>query len=204
MIRAGTIGKIYGLELHIIADQTRLTSADYQKSWQTHKDRSGGGHLIWLGIHWLDLAMFLEGSPIQEVAAFIANVGGQPIDIEDSAAVTMRFGNGTLGTMTSGYYIHKGYHTHIKMWGSKGWLQMEPRGETPLWWQTPYDATQKEIQKYTGPKTPTGYPPFVRAVVRACAGLQEAPISNAESLRALETVFACYRAAETGQRQKVG
>jgi predicted dehydrogenase len=203
MIREGLIGKIYGQELHIIADQTRLTKADYQKSWQTHKDRSGGGHLMWLGIHWLDLAMFLEGSPIEDVSAFVTNIGGQPIDIEDSAVVTMRFGNGSLGTMTSGYYLDKGYHSHIKIWGSKGWLQLEPRGETPLWWQTPYDSAKPGIQQYTGPKTPAGYPPFVRAAVRACAGLQEVPITNDESLYALKTVFACYRAAETGQRQKV-
>lgn len=203
LLRAGTIGKLYGLEMHWIADQTRLRDPAYHRGWRAQKARAGGGHLIWLGIHWLDLAMFLTGEKIEEVAGFTGNVGGQPLDIEDSSAVAMRMAGGSFGTFTSGYYLDKGYHSHIKLWGSQGWMQLDPRGELPLWWQTHADSAKGEVQKYTGPKTPTGYPPFVRAAARACAGLAPVPITNAESLYALEVVFACYRAAETGQRQRV-
>ncbi len=49
-------------------------------------------HLTWLGIHWLDLAMYVTGSRITHVAGFSGNVGGQPIDTEDSAAISLRFG----------------------------------------------------------------------------------------------------------------
>ena len=37
----------------------------------------------------------------REVSAFTVDVGGQPVDIEDSAAVKMCFDNCTLGTHTS-------------------------------------------------------------------------------------------------------
>ena len=56
MVADGVIGKIFGLEMHLIADQTRLTRPAYHDKWFAHKDRAGGGHLIWPGIHWLDLA----------------------------------------------------------------------------------------------------------------------------------------------------
>ena len=115
------IGKLYGLEMHLVADQTRLTRQTYQQQWFAQKHRAGGGHLIWLGIHWLDLAMHITGSSITEAAGFTANIGGQPIDIEDSAAAAFRFDNGVLGTITSGYYLDKGYHSHIKIWGV-GWM----------------------------------------------------------------------------------
>lgn len=46
--------------------------------------------------------------------------------------------------------------------------------------------------------------PMVKACVRASLDLQPPPISGAESLHVLKTVFACYRAAETGRTQKVG
>ena len=44
-----------------------------------------------------------------------ANVGGQPIDTEDSAVVALRFDNGMLGTLTSGYYLDRGYHSLLKI-----------------------------------------------------------------------------------------
>src|SRR5581483_1794834 len=65
IVREGKIGNVYGMELHLVADQTRLTSLAYHKSWFAQKARAGGGHLIWLGIHWLDLAMFITGSAIR-------------------------------------------------------------------------------------------------------------------------------------------
>ena len=48
LIQSGQIGKIFGCELHIVADQTRLKSSTYHQSWFADKARSGGGHLIWL------------------------------------------------------------------------------------------------------------------------------------------------------------
>lgn len=200
LIQEGKIGRIYGLEMHLIADQTRLTRPAYHESWFARKERAGGGHLIWLGIHWLDLAMFLTGTRIAAVSGFQALVGGQPLDVEDSAALTFQFENGTLGTLTSGYYLDRGYHSHLKIWGSRGWLQIEKHGGTPLAWYS-QDEPKPQVHRLEAIDGPSGYSPFVRACVRAAAGLEEPPLTTRESLRALETVFAGYRAAETGQRQ---
>ncbi|MFH1921123.1 MAG: Gfo/Idh/MocA family oxidoreductase [Planctomycetota bacterium] len=204
LVRAGEIGRIFGLEMHLIADQTRLAGAAYQASWYAQKARAGGGHLIWLGIHWLDLATYVTGSKIREVSAFTANVGGQPVDIEDSAALTMRFDNGTLGTHTSGYYLDRGYHEHIKIWGSSGWMHLDLLAAVPLTWCGTKGERASQVQEFESPKGPTGYPPFVRAAFRACAGLQDPPITAVESLDALANVFAAYEAAKSGQTQRVG
>lgn len=203
LLQAGTIGKLYGLELHLIADQTRLKQPAYGMRWVAHKDRAGGGHLIWLGIHWLDLAMHMTGSKIVEVAGFTGIVGGVPLDVEDSAAMALRFDNGTFGTITSGYYVDKGYHMHLKFWGSHGWIQMDPRGAVPFTWYSTKEPDPKP-RVYDGPTQPTGYTPFVEAAVRASAGMQEPPVTADESLHVLRTVYACYEAATTGRTQKVG
>ncbi|MCY4588636.1 MAG: Gfo/Idh/MocA family oxidoreductase [Bryobacterales bacterium] len=202
LIQQGKIGKIYGVELHLIADQTRLTRPEYHERWYAQKARAGGGHLIWLGIHWLDLAMFLTGLRIADVAGFAGNVGGQPIDVEDSAAVALRFENGVFGTIISGYYLDKGYHSHIKIWGSEGWLQIERHGGLPLQWYSQGEEQPRvhRVEIFDGP---SGYTPFVKACVRASAGLDRAPLSSDDSLRVLKTVFASYRAAETGRRQTI-
>ncbi len=203
LVHTGRIGKVYGLEMHLIADQTRLTRPAYHKTWFAQRTRAGGGHLSWLGIHWLDLAMFITGSKIAEVSGFAGNVGGQPIDIEDSAAIGLKFDNGTFGTLTSGYYLDRGYHSHIKIWGSQGWLHLEPMKDVPLQWYSTRNTPDSKTQQYEGPKEPKGYTPFVRAAVRACAGLQEPPVTADESLHVLQTVFSFYRAAQSGTSQRV-
>src|SRR5439155_16004098 len=204
MIADGKIGKVYGLEVHIIADQTRLTKPAYHTTWQAKKARAGGGQLIYEGIHWLDLSMYLTGSQLESVSGFTADVGGQPLDVEDSAVVAMRLKNGALGTLTSGYYLDKGNQTQLKVWGSRGWLHVERHAEIPLTWYSTLE-TNPQIHRPSELNKPAGYayPLFVRAVVRAFAGLGPIPLTGDDSLMALKSVFACYRAAETGERQSV-
>jgi predicted dehydrogenase len=203
LLHDGKLGKVYGVEVHIIADHTRLTREAYRNQWVAHKARAGGGHLIWLGIHWLDLALYLTGTKVQQVAGFAGVVGGQPFDVEDSAAVALRFENGTFGTLTSGYYLDKGYHQHIQVWGEHGWLKLASLEDIPLEWYSTKGAGDATVQRFTPPPGERGYPPFVRAAVRASAGLEPAPISGADCLHVLKAIFAFYEAARTGRAQSV-
>jgi len=183
----------------LLEAKTRLTRPAYHKTWVAQKERAGGGHLIWLGIHWLDLAMYLTNSRIREVAGFTANVGGQPLDTEDAAVVALRFDNGALGTLTSGYYLDRSYHSLIKIWGSEGWLVVQKHThKPPLEWYS-----RGEMHKFDGPAVPAGYTEFVRAIARASAGLDPWPLTVDDSLYVLKTVFAAYRAAESGRTQSV-
>jgi predicted dehydrogenase len=204
LVREGKIGKVYGAELHLIADQTRLSKPGYRESWFAQKARAGGGHLIWLGIHWIDLAMYVTGLQVRAVTGFTDNAGGQPLDVEDSAALAMQLENGSLATLMSGYYLDKGYHSHLKVWGARGWLQVHKHGGVPLEWYSTLEP-EPQVRRWEYPKPSVGdvYPIFLRAVARACAGLDPYPLTGDDSVRALKTVFACYRAAQTGQTQRI-
>lgn len=203
LIRRGRLGKIYGVEVHLIADQTRLARPGYQKSWYASKARAGGGHLIWLGLHWIDLAMYLTRSDVTAVAGFTTNIGGQPLDVEDSAVVSMKFSQGFLGTMTSAYYLDRGYHSHIKIWGSDGWLEINRHGGVvPMRYYSTVDATP-EVRTPVPPEGPSGYAPFVAACVRAALGLTEPPITTGESFRIIRTIYTAYEAAATGRSQPI-
>jgi predicted dehydrogenase len=204
IIGTGALGKLYGAEVHIIADQTRLKNETYRKQWYCIKARAGGGHLIWLGIHWLDLALFISGLKVQQVAGFAGVVGGQKLDIEDSAAVALRFDSGCFGTMTSGYYLDKGYQSHIQLWGEHGWLRLADIEDEPLEWYSTKDTKTAKVNRFEYPKGLRGYTPFVRAAVRASAGLEAPPITGEEALHVLQSIFAFYEAVRTGQTQNVG
>jgi predicted dehydrogenase len=202
IVQSGAIGRMYGLEMHTIADQTRLTRPAYHGNWTAKKSRSGGGHLIWLGIHWLDLAMYITGSRIEQVAGFTGNVGGQPIDTEDSAVVSFRFANGTLGNITSGYYLDKAKQLFIKVWGSEGWVEVNHHDRAnPLQWYSTKSG-KPESGRFR-PNGTGGYTPWVIHAVRASLGVEPPVLSPDESLYVLETVFASYRAAETGRTMRV-
>ena len=203
LIADGKLGKLYAVEIHQVADQTRLKQESYRKAWFCHQARAGGGHLLWLGIHWLDLVHHITGLVVKQVAGFAGVVGGQPLDVEDSAAVALRYDNGSFGTMTSGYYLDKGYHSHIKVWGEHGWLRLASIEDEPLEWYGARDVKEPRLQKFTYPKGERGYTPFVRSAVRACAGLEDAPITGAECLLVLKTIFAFYEAVRTGRSQSV-
>eukprot|EP01051_Picozoa_sp_SAG22_P001769 SAG22_NODE_73_length_22318_cov_47.105315_16_plen_135_part_00 len=57
---------------------------------------------------------------------------GKKLDVEDSSTAAFRLDNGTLGVITSGYYTDVGYNSHLKLWGSKGWIDMEVH--VPIRW----------------------------------------------------------------------
>src|SRR5262249_43569067 len=160
----------------------------YRKAWYSIRKRAGGGHLIWLGIHWLDLALRITGLRVEQVAGFAGVVGGQPIDVEDSAAVALRFNNRIFGTMTSGHYLDKGYQSHLQLWGEHGWLRLALIEETPLEWYSTRDPKKTGVQRFSYPRGERNYTPFVRACVRAAAGLEEAPITGEEGLHVLQTI----------------
>src|SRR5262249_17965827 len=190
-------------EVHLVTDQTRLKSEEYRKQWFCSKARAGGGVLTWVGIHWLDLALHVAGLKVKQVAGFAGVVGGQPIDIGDSAAPSLPFDHVSFGTMTTGYYRDKGYHSHVKIWGEHGWLKLAAVEELPLEWYSSKDAKEPKVERFEYPKGERGYLPFLRAAVRAAAGLDEPPVSAEEGLHVLRTVFAFYEAAESGRAQAV-
>jgi UDP-N-acetyl-2-amino-2-deoxyglucuronate dehydrogenase len=203
LLQQGVLGRLYATEIHLVADQTRLTREAYRSAWYCQKKRAGGGHLSWLGIHWLDLALYITGLRVRQVAGFAGVVGGQPIDVEDAAALSLAFNNGSFGTMTSGYFLDRGYHSHVKLWGEHGWMKLAVIEEAPLEWYSTRDNKKAQVQRFAYPQGQRGYYPFVRAGVRASAGLQDAPISPEDCLHVLRTIYSFYQAVQTGRAVSV-
>jgi predicted dehydrogenase len=203
LVKEGKIGKVYGIELHLIADQTRLRAPDYKDRWVAQKARAGGGCLSWLGIHWLDLGSYLTGLKVKQVAGFTGNVGGQPLDTEDTAVLALRYESGATGTMTSGYYLDKGYHSHIQVWGSDGWLRLPMVEEQPLEWYSNKDDKQPRVQRFEYGKGERGYSAFIHEGIHACVTGEAPPITGEECLQVLRVVFALYEASRTGRVQDV-
>lgn len=203
LIAEGVIGKPYSVSMIWIADQTRLTKIPYHNSWHADPERAGGGKLIYHGIHYLDLIQQLLGESITEIHCFTQNVGGQPIDVEDSAVLSFRFASGATGTHNTGYYLDRGKQSEIRIWGSQGWMRVAHLEGEPLEWYSTRPGEPQEIRKFEYSDSRLMYHLFFQDAIDAIRSGGAPPISTAESLRALRVVFAGYEAAKTGQAQKI-
>ena len=197
---SGALGRAYALRGAVIADQTRIWPASGQRDWTFKRSLAGGGHLVWLGIHWIDLMTFITNSPVVEVQAMTDVVGGAPIDVEDLALVNLRLANGAYGSLVSGYLLDKPYQMDLSLWGSDGWLRFGAADQHLLEWHSTSpgltDTPDRQIA-YSGPLFPN-YTPWIERTLRACQG-EPPPITGAEALAALRVVHAAYESAASGQ-----
>jgi UDP-N-acetyl-2-amino-2-deoxyglucuronate dehydrogenase len=197
LVRQGALGKLYGATAWFVADQARLRTSAYHDSWFASKKHAGGGNLIWLGIHYVDALQFITGQRIERVCGFAANVGGQPMDVEDTAAVALEFEGGMVGTLQSGYYLDRSYHSQIGIWGADGWLRADLISGAPLEWHLNSEQQVRQL----APPVPAqdAYAPFIQAVLDSVRNGTPPPVESTECLQVLRAVFGLYEAAASGQ-----
>ena len=209
LVSSGALGKLYSADFFLISDQTRLTRPSYQKSWTVKKAQSGGGHLTWLGIHWLDLVHYITGDRVQQVSGFARNVGGQPVETEDAETVSLQFKSGMVGTFHGGYYLPAGsMQSGFSIWGSKGWLRIRSHrgleGSTSSFeWHSTHEKAPEGVQAEEPISETGGYEGFVQAAVDAARGVKPVPLTAEDSLAVLKVIFAAYRSSESGRAEKV-
>jgi len=132
-IDAGTLGEIYYAKTGWMRRRWGATV----RGWFMEKEKSGGGPLIDLGVHMLDLALWLMGSPkatrvsgavydklAKEMGALLG-----PLDIEDLGAGMIHLDNGAtifLETSWMGYIERE--HVFTELLGTRGGAKYERWG----------------------------------------------------------------------------
>lgn len=203
LVQQRAIGQPYAANIMLVADQTRLKRAGYEKTWTAVKSQALGGIFSWLSIHYVDLLQHLTGDRFTQATAMVGNANRLPMDVEDSVAAALSMSKGLLATVHGGYYMDRGYQSGFQLWGSDGYLRFSLHGP---------DARQLEWQSYksplvqavTYPMGPSAYSLFVHEAMKAAATNTAPPINTAESLHLIETVVAAYRSAEQGRVQRIG
>jgi predicted dehydrogenase len=196
IIAEGGIGDLYAARVLNVADQTRIWEPR-TRDWSFRRAEAGGGHLIWLGIHWLDMLLHLTGERVTAVQAMAGNVGGGPIDVEDLATVNLRLSGGAQASLVSGYVLDADKQIDLTLWGSRGWLRFDMEQRRLDWHNAQPATNETPDRQFHYESGGGGYTQFVQECLRASLGEIPPPITAAEGLEVLRVIFAAYTAAET-------
>jgi predicted dehydrogenase len=143
-IKAGTLGELY------YAKATYLRRHGNPGGWFGDKSRSGGGPLIDLGVHVIDLSRYLMGNPrpvsvygaafqklfnrphIKGVKGYVASsaAGKDPCDVEDLATAMIRFDNGAVLQIEASFSLNiKKDRGELEFFGAAGGARLNPELE---------------------------------------------------------------------------
>ncbi|GAC1325147.1 MAG: Gfo/Idh/MocA family oxidoreductase [Chloroflexota bacterium] len=94
-LRAGTIGAVQSVDLHIGRPDCALGSAGWNPRWRTDVAHSGGGIIQDHGWHQFYLLMGWVGSPVEGITATTRTVNPEHYPVEDEAAIGLYFTGAT-------------------------------------------------------------------------------------------------------------
>jgi len=213
LCQAGELGPLITLEGRFLTTQVGFRDP---RSWLFQRRRAGGGILTWLGCHYLDLLQYVSGDEVTAVSAQFARRSGEAIDVEDSAALTLRFRSGAVGTFHAAYALAFSGGGYMNATGSDAYLACNGRRGRVVWpclhesrldIELPGDPQPVRSRPLPLPagETAGSYcrTALVRAFVAALHGKAEAPAPLSAALRTARLIEAAHRAHATGRRVRV-
>ena len=210
-VDAGDLGDIYyGRTLWL-----RRRGVPGWGGWFGQKKLAGGGPLIDLGVHRLDLALWLMGYPEPEWVmgqTWNALTGPQAdgsavaFDVEDFAAGTVRFKTGQMLSLEASWAGNQRQNERMetRLFGTKGGLVQENVGEG-------YDFRAELTTERDGvlwdetlhePAPPS--PPAMWRFVEAIGKDEPHPADGRQGLTVQRLLDALYESARTGAPVRVG
>jgi predicted dehydrogenase len=217
LVQQGLLGPLISVEMRMITTQVRFRNPQH---WLFRNDQAGGGILSWLGCHYIDLMRFLTGDEIVSVAAEVATRSGENIDVEDVAALSLRFRSGAVGALHAGYMLalsgggyfnRAGYDNYVGINGRLGRIyftssaapqQIYVESTHPDWASAPQRTlhyTYAESPAYGG----VAGEQFIRAFIHAVQGKGELPTTGEDALQVARVVDGAYESSQTGRRINV-
>jgi predicted dehydrogenase len=155
-------------------------------TWFFEREASGGGCLIDLGVHVIDLVRAVTGDDIVRVSALLHGVAG---DVETDAQLLVGLRNGAIGTVHASWSSRPGPDHQLTVIGTQGTLHLDTR--TPLTRFT-VDGERERVELPSTAGSPLDE--FLAAV----RGERDPSVTARDGRAAVAVVEAAYRSAATG------
>jgi predicted dehydrogenase len=204
LIDEGALGRVFHVR-HCEAHSGPHTD------WFWRGQRSGGGVMMDMGCHSLELIRWLYGKPeVEYVSAELGTfVHGERTDLDDHALVTLRFTGDRVGVLETSWAKPGGMDDRLEVIGSGGTCYADlMRGSSLLAYSEAgygYAVEKASTTKgWTFPIADESWEygmPHQLAHFVDCVLSDRAPRESGEDGRAvLELIYAAYRSAATGER----
>jgi predicted dehydrogenase len=208
LVESGELGEIY----HAHTGWLRRRFNPSVRGWFLSKAQSGGGPLIDLGVHMLDLALWFMGNPraVSVSGAVSYRFGerlghGSPVDVEDMASAYIRLDNGATIVLETSWFAYTGATDHVfcQILGTRGGVKIDLGTTNPTPPVEVY-ADRGSVPLVATPVLPSADQTsvsFFNEVSEFIAAIQEsrAPASTvAQGLEILRILDGIYRSAEAG------
>ncbi len=215
IVEAGLLGRIVGCEGRCAAGGIHRY-VEGHSPWMLQRARSGGGPMMNLGVHWIDLFHWLLDDEIVEVQGRNVHVGRE-YDIEDNSFALATFGGGATLSLDISYTVPDSYpygrDLYLALRGTEGVLQFTPAFEgtrqelfvcsnDPAFGGAPRRRIAFELAEVPGYCGSLGLE-YVGEIARNIREGSEPFIGAEDAVRVLEVVDAIYRAAESGKAETV-
>lgn len=153
-----------------------------------------GGGVIWDASHGLDWIQWLIG-PITHVAAMRAHfmLDIDP-DVEDSAALIFRFGNGALGSVSLSN-CQQNYKSGVELNGTLGSIEWSYESSEVRLYTEEDKSWRTHRAEY---ERDDFFMAQARNFVAACRGQERPAVTGMDGKRALMVALAAYQAAKEG------
>jgi len=202
LISDGKLGEIVS-----VRSQFTCWYPEIEGAWRQKLETSGGGALMDMGIHCIDLICFISGLEVSEVAAFTSNQVFS-YEVESAASVIMRMENGALAYVDAAFNIPDDATVcKLEIYGTEGSaviegsLGQEESGEGTLIITDStkgYDAGQNRTKAGStrlSPERGNLYTKEVAAFADAIINNGKAPVSSFDAIAAQRIVEAAYLSA---------
>jgi predicted dehydrogenase len=210
-LESGDLGEIY------FAKATCLRRLGNPGGWFSDKERSGGGPLIDLGVHIIDLCWYLMGKPkVKSVSGNVYNRLGNRANVknlsfyqasdydasqntvEDLANALIRFENGASLLVDVSFTLHaKKDEITVKIYGDKGGAEIEPelflvteKHDTILNMVPQVDHVSFDFNE--------GFQSEINHFVDACFGRKETLSPVEDGLEMMKILCGIYESADKG------
>jgi predicted dehydrogenase len=202
-IEKGYAGDVY----HARASWTRTRGIPIGTGWFTDKTKSGGGSLIDIGVHMLDLAWHLLGQPkpisvygvaYQKFAATLPQT--HKFDVDDSAFAMIRFEGGKSMELASSWALNQPPQqngTICRLYGDKAAVEVyTPEGATLY---RNFDAKGAAKANPLKPPKTVQHAAMMRHFRDCILGKAKPFTGPREGVVVMQMLDAIYKSSETGK-----
>ena len=193
-IARGDIGEIE----YVAGLQTQAWVKGTAGSWRQDPEFSGGGQLIDSGSHLIDIIMYAVDQEVAGVMAYQADLS-MPVNI--NSAISLRFENGALGTISVVGNGPRGMWEDVSFYGSEGAILLR----TPSiedWRKTviTHENHKTGDVEVVLPEESTPDENFIDVIL----GRDELKAPGESGLRVIQVTEAATRSAQSGREEKPG